>query len=70
MTKSPLFNKACAAAMLAIGSGMAVADLCIPPEGEIDSSVLMFTAQCFIFAGSAMGIDVMMERKLREWERK
>lgn len=58
------FNRACAVAMLAAGTGMAAAGFVVPPTGEIAPSVLMFTAQAFIFAGSAMGIDVMMESKL------
>ena len=50
--------------MLAVGTGMASAGFIVPPTGEISPSVLMFTAQAFIFAGSAVGIDVMIDRKL------
>lgn len=50
--------------MLAVGTGMASAGFVVPPTGEISPSVLMFTAQAFIFAGSAVGIDVMIDRKL------
>ena len=58
------FNRSLAVAMLAVGTGMASAGFVVPPTGEISPSVLMFTAQAFIFAGSAVGIDVMTDRKL------
>lgn len=58
------FNRSLAVAMLAVGTGMASAGFIVPPTGEISPSVLMFTAQAFIFAGSAVGIDVMIDRKL------
>lgn len=64
------FNRACAVAMLATGTGMATAGFIVPPTGEISPSVLMFTAQAFIFAGSAMGIDVMMETKLMKFDKR
>ena len=53
-----------------VGTGMAVAGFIVPPTGEISPSVLWFTAQTFIFAGSAMGIDVMIDRKLTSLNRK
>ncbi len=64
--KRSVFNKCLAVFMLLAGVGMAVAGFIVPPTGEISPSVLMFTAQTFIFAGSAVGIDVMIERKLAE----
>lgn len=56
--------------MMIVGTGMAVAGFIVPPTGEISPSVLWFTAQTFIFAGSAMGIDVMIDRKLTSLNRK
>ena len=37
----------------------------MPPVGSIDSSVLMYVGEAFFFAGSALGIDVMIDHKLR-----
>lgn len=65
----PTFNRAAAAFMLVSGVGMAVAGFIVPPTGEISPSVLMFTAQALVFAGSAMGIDVMIDRKLTQMKR-
>ncbi len=56
--------------MMIVGTGMAVAGFIVPPTGEISPSVLWFTAQTFIFAGSAMGIDVMIDRKLTNLNKK
>lgn len=56
--------------MMTVGTGMAVAGFIVPPTGEISPSVLWFTAQTFIFAGSAMGIDVMIDRKLTNLNKK
>ena len=37
----------------------------LPPFGEISDSVLWYTAQAFFFAGAALGIDTMIDRKLK-----
>ena len=51
--------------MLAAGVGLSVAGFCVPPVGEISSSVLWFFSQCLIYAGAALGIDVMIDNKLK-----
>ena len=52
--------------MLASGVGLSVAGFCVPPVGEISSSVLWFFSQCLIYAGAALGIDVMIDNKLKK----
>ena len=64
--KNPSFNRFAAAFMLVSGVGMSVAGFIVPPTGEISPSVLFFTAQALVFAGSAMGIDVMIDRRLMQ----
>ncbi len=54
-----------AVGMLASGVGLSIAGFCTPPVGEISDSVLWFFAQCLIYAGTALGIDVMIDAKLR-----
>ena len=54
-----------AVAMLASGVGLSIAGFIAPPFGEISDSVLWFFAQCLIYAGTALGFDVMIETKLR-----
>lgn len=54
-----------AVGMLASGVGLSVAGFIAPPFGEISDSVLWFFAQCLIYAGTALGFDVMIEAKLR-----
>ena len=44
--------------MLVAGVGLSIAGFIVPPTGEISDSVLMFTAQCLVYAGSALGINV------------
>jgi hypothetical protein len=46
--------------------GLSIAGFVVPPVGEISDSVLWFTAQCLIYAGSALGIDVMIDNKLNQ----
>lgn len=53
-----------AAAMLAAGVALAVAGFVVPPTGEISDSVLYFTAQCFLYAGSVFGIAVYVSDKI------
>ncbi len=58
------FRMLAAAFLLLAGVGMAVAGFCVEPSGSISESVLMFTAQCFICAGSFVGIDVLLNEKI------
>ena len=51
--------------MLTAGVGLSVAGFIAPPFGEISDSVLWFFAQCLMYAGTALGIDVMVDYKIR-----
>ena len=55
-----------AIAMLASGVGLNIAGFIAPPFGEISDSVLWCFAQCLMYAGTALGIDVMVDYKLRQ----
>ena len=55
-----------AVAMLVAGVGLAIAGFIVPPTGEISDSVLMFTAQCLVYAGSALGINVYINAKFSD----
>lgn len=50
--------------MLASGVGLSYASFFLSPIGEISDSVLWFTAQCLIYAGSALGIDVVIDHRI------
>ena len=52
--------------MLAFGCALTVAGFIVPPLGVISDSVLLVLAQCFIYAGSALGIDYYVNMKLRD----
>lgn len=52
--------------MLAFGSGLSIAGFCVVPIGEISDSVLLVLAQCFIYAGSALGIDYYVKAKINQ----
>ena len=56
--------------MLVAGVGLSVAGFCVEPVGEISDSVLWFFAQCLLYAGAALGIDVFVEHKIDERNRK
>jgi hypothetical protein len=51
--------------MLLSGTGLSIAGFVMPPVGEISDSVLMFTAQALVYAGSAFGIDIMIDNRVR-----
>ena len=55
-----------AVAMLVAGVGLSIAGFVVPPTGEISDSVLMFTAQCLVYAGSALGINVYINSKFSD----
>ena len=54
--------------MLLAGVSLSVAGFCVETVGHISDSVLWFFAQCVLYAGAALGIDVMVEHKIREIE--
>lgn len=51
--------------MLVAGVGLSVAGFCVPPVGEISDSVLWYFAQCLIYAGSALGVDVVIDQRIK-----
>ena len=53
-----------AVGMLASGVALSFLGFFSAPMGEISDSVLWFAAQCLIYAGSALGIDVVIDHKL------
>ena len=55
-----------AIAMLVAGVGLSIAGFIVPATGEISDSVLMFTAQCLVYAGSALGINVYINSKFSD----
>lgn len=58
-----------AVAMLVAGVGLSIAGFVVPPTGEISDSVLMFSAQCLVYAGSALGINVYINSKFSDIKR-
>ena len=58
-----------AVGMLAAGVGLSTAGFIAPPLGEISDSVLWFTAQCLMYAGSALGIDVIVDRRVKSLDK-
>jgi hypothetical protein len=59
-----------AVGMLTSGVGLSVAGFIAPPFGEISDSVLWFFAQCLMYAGMALGIDVIVDRRVNALSRK
>ena len=52
--------------MLVSGVGLSVAGFCVEPVGHISDSVLWFLAQCVLYAGAALGIDVLIEHRINQ----
>ena len=55
-----------AIAMLIAGVALATAGFVVPPTGEISDSVLLFFAQCLIYAGSIFGVSIYIHTKFAE----
>ena len=69
MKRSEVFRAGSAIAMLLSGVALSVAGFCVEPVGEISDSVLWYVAQALIYAGyagSAFGIDVIIDRRIAE----
>ena len=56
--------------MLLVGVALAIAGFIVSPLGEISDSVLYFTAQCFIYAGSVFGVSVYVSDKFKNLQSK
>ena len=57
-------SKLSAIGMLMAGVGLTIAGFIVPPLGEISDSVLWFTAQTLIYAGSIFGVKVYIDHQL------
>ena len=55
-----------AIAMLLAGVALATAGFVVPPTGEISDSVLLYFAQCLIYAGSIFGVSIYIHTKFAE----
>ena len=53
-----------AALLLAFGAVTCAISLFLPPQGEIDSSVLMLFGQILVYAGSVFGVKVYIANLL------
>ena len=58
-----------AVGLLLAGVILSYAGFYAPPIGVISESVLWFFAQCLLYAGAALGIDVVIEQKLKKREK-
>ena len=52
---------ATASFLLAFGCILATISLFMPPEGEIDGSVLMLFAQILVYSGSIFGVKIYIK---------
>jgi len=51
--------------MLASGMGLTIAGFIVEPRGEVHDSVLWYTAQTLIYAGSVFGVKTYIDGKLK-----
>jgi len=64
-------EKISALLLLVFGAAMAATSLLLPPEGEIDGTVLMLFAQILVYSGSIFGVKIYIHDlllKAREQE--
>jgi hypothetical protein len=60
-----MIERASAIMLLLFGAAMAATSLFLPPEGEIDGSVLMLFGQILVYAGSVFGVKIYIEDLVR-----
>ena len=63
------FREWCAGFSLLTAFLLSGINMFLPPVGEISDTVLWYAAQAFFFAGAALGIDTMIDRKLNNKDR-
>lgn len=54
-----------ASLLLLFGAAVVLVSLLMPPEGEIDGSVLMLNGQVLVYAGSIFGVKIYIKDLLR-----
>ena len=59
--RAGMIEKVSAALLLLFGAVVALISLFMPPEGEIDGSVLMLFAQILVCAGSIFGVKIYIK---------
>lgn len=64
-----MIERASAIMLLLFGAAMAATSLFLPPEGEIDGSVLMLFGQILVYAGSVFGVKIYIEDLVRHIKR-
>ena len=60
------FKLISAAFMLVMGVTLCFCAFWTAPVGEIHDAVLWYFAQCLIYAGSAVGIDLIIDERIRK----
>ena len=63
-------EKISACLLLIFGAAMAATSLFMPPEGEIDGSVLMLFAQILVYAGSIFGVKIYIKDLVNQIKKK
>lgn len=61
------FREVSAGCMLLFGCALTVAGFCVSPLGEISQTVILIFSQCLLYAGAALGIDVVIDRKIHSF---
>lgn len=56
-----MIEKVSAALLLLFGAVVALISLFMPPEGEIDGSVLMLFGQILVYSGSICGVKIYIK---------
>ena len=65
-----MMERASALLLLTFGAAMAAPSLFMPPEGEIDGSVLMLFGQILVYAGSIFGVKIYIKDLVRQIKKK
>ena len=65
-----MIEKLSAALLLLFGAVVALISLFMPPEGEIDGSVLMLFGQILVYAGSIFGVKIYIKDLVRQIKKK
>ena len=63
-------EKISACLLLIFGAAMAATSLFLPPEGEIDGTVLMLFAQILVYAGSIFGVKIYIKDLINQIKKK
>ena len=65
-----MFKKALATVAFVFACVLVMLNMYMPPEGEVHSSIIYIFAQLLLFSATLLGVEVVLQKYLRDFKNK